>query len=101
MQTRRFIRLSGMVLAAMLTLLVGSVRADGSKLEGTWDVILKWPEATCTRTACIGGCHASRKAPAGKIALQGCPGGTASGRATGEGWSGPESHVALALRRIG
>src|SRR5262245_19517389 len=52
MQTRRFIRLSGMVLAVMLTLLVGSVKADGSKLEGTWDVILKWPEATCARTAC-------------------------------------------------
>jgi len=36
MQTTRFTRLSGMMLAVMLTLLVGTVRADGSKLEGTW-----------------------------------------------------------------
>src|SRR5262245_61818823 len=52
MQTQRLTRLSGMVLAIMLTLLVGSVRADDSQLEGTWDVILKWPKATCDITAC-------------------------------------------------
>ncbi len=33
MQTQRFTRISGMVLAVMLTLLIGSVRADDSKLE--------------------------------------------------------------------
>lgn len=36
MQTQRFTRLSGMALAIMLTLLVGSVRAGDSKCEGTW-----------------------------------------------------------------
>ena len=35
MQTRRFTRLPGLALAVLLTLLVGSVGADGSKLEGT------------------------------------------------------------------
>ena len=43
MQTQRFTRLSGMVLAVMLTLLVGSVRADDRTLEGTWDVTLTIP----------------------------------------------------------
>jgi hypothetical protein len=36
MQTRLFTRLSGMALAVMLTLLVGSAGADDNKLEGTW-----------------------------------------------------------------
>ena len=52
MQTKQFTRLSGMVLAVMLTLLIGSVRAHDSKLEGTWDVILKFPQETCDRTEC-------------------------------------------------
>ena len=42
MQTQRFTRLSGMALAVMLTLLVGSVGADDRKLEGTWDVTLQF-----------------------------------------------------------
>ena len=50
MQTTRFTRLSGMMLAVMLTLLVGTVRADGSKLEGTWLNEVKI--VTCTRAAC-------------------------------------------------
>lgn len=47
MQTRWFTQLPGLALAVLLTLLVGSVRADGSKLEGTWDVILKFPASSC------------------------------------------------------
>jgi hypothetical protein len=47
MQTQRFTRLSGMALAIMLTLLVGSVRAGDSKLEGTWDVTLRFPASSC------------------------------------------------------
>lgn len=47
MQTQRFTRLSGMALAVMLTLLVGSVRAGDSTLEGTWDVTLRFPASSC------------------------------------------------------
>ena len=37
MQTIRFMRLSGLALAVLLTLLVGSVQAEGRRgLEGTW-----------------------------------------------------------------
>ena len=52
MKMRLLIQIPGMTLAVLLTLLIGSVRADDSKLEGTWDVTLKWPKATCDRTAC-------------------------------------------------
>ncbi len=52
MRTRQLTRFPGLALAVLLTLLVCSVRADDSKLEGTWDVTLKWPKATCDRTAC-------------------------------------------------
>ena len=38
MPTRRFIRLPGLALAVLCTLLVGSVGAHDSKLEGTWNV---------------------------------------------------------------
>jgi hypothetical protein len=50
MQTTRFTRLSGMVLAVMLTLLVGSVKADDRNLEGTWNVTLNFGrcDATCS-----------------------------------------------------
>jgi hypothetical protein len=40
MQTRLFTQLPGLALAVLFTILVGSVRADDSKLEGTWDVTL-------------------------------------------------------------
>jgi hypothetical protein len=46
MQTQRFTRLSGMALAVMLTLLIGSVRADDSQLEGTWDVTVTFLECS-------------------------------------------------------
>jgi hypothetical protein len=52
MQTRRFTHLPGMALAVVFTMLVGSVGADDSKLEGTWDVTLKFPEETCDRCGC-------------------------------------------------
>jgi hypothetical protein len=39
-----------MLLAVMLTLLVGSVRADDRTLEGTWDVTLRFPESSCNNT---------------------------------------------------
>ena len=52
MQTRRFTQLPGLALAVLLTLLVGSVGADDSKLEGTWDVTLQFPEETCDRPEC-------------------------------------------------
>jgi hypothetical protein len=61
MQTRRFTRIPGMTLAVMLTLLVGQGLVFGhddgdrtapSKLEGAWDVTLKFPEKTCDRTEC-------------------------------------------------
>jgi CubicO group peptidase (beta-lactamase class C family) len=38
MQTRRFTHLSSLALVALLTLLVSSVGADGSKLKGPWTV---------------------------------------------------------------
>jgi len=56
MQTRRFTRLPGMTLAVMLTMLVGQGlvfghddgdRTEPRKLEGTWNVILNFPEDTC------------------------------------------------------
>ena len=56
MQTTRFTHLSGLALAVLFTLLVGSVGADNSlitrhKLEGTWDVTLRFscehPQCPC------------------------------------------------------
>lgn len=56
MQTRRFTRLPGLALAVLLTLLVGSVGAEPSTLEGTWDAIGRFPESTCTAPCtCPGG----------------------------------------------
>jgi hypothetical protein len=61
MQTRRSTQLSRLALAALLTLLVGQVPVFGNddreegehrKLEGTWDVILRFPEETCARAEC-------------------------------------------------
>jgi hypothetical protein len=52
MQTRLFTRLPSLALAVLFTLLVGSVGADDSKLEGTWDVTLQFPEETCNRPEC-------------------------------------------------
>ena len=54
MQTRRFTRLPGITLAVLLTLLVGSVGADESKLEGTWDVTTMFPQPTCDLCGCPG-----------------------------------------------
>jgi len=42
MQTRQFTRFPGLALAVLFTLLAGSVGADDSKLEGTWDVTLQF-----------------------------------------------------------
>jgi hypothetical protein len=49
MQMRRFTQLPGLTLAVLLTLLVGSVGADDSKLKGTWNVDLQFGrcDATC------------------------------------------------------
>jgi hypothetical protein len=57
MQRRLFIGLPNLALAVLFTLLVGSVGADDRKgddhtLEGTWDVILQFPEETCNRSEC-------------------------------------------------
>ncbi len=54
MQTTRFTLLPGLALAVLLTMLVGSVGADDSKLEGTWNVTVRFPvcDAICT---CPGG----------------------------------------------
>jgi hypothetical protein len=59
MQTRHNTLIASLALAGMLTLLVGqgfgqdaSDRAAPRKLEGTWDVILKFPKRTCDRTEC-------------------------------------------------
>jgi hypothetical protein len=49
MQTRLFTHLPGLALAVLFTMLVGSVGADNSKLEGTWNVTLRFPEETCDR----------------------------------------------------
>ena len=54
MQTTRFTLPSGLALAVLLTLLVGSVGADDRTLEGTWDVTLQFPEETCDRCGCPG-----------------------------------------------
>ena len=54
MQTTRFTQLSGMALAVMLTLLVGSVRADDRNLEGTWNVTLNF--GRCEAFPCINCC---------------------------------------------
>jgi hypothetical protein len=56
MQTRRYTRVPGMILAVMLTLLVGQGlvfghgdgdRTEPSELEGTWNVTLRFPDCTC------------------------------------------------------
>jgi hypothetical protein len=53
MQTRRCTHLPGLTLAVLLTMLVGSVGADDRrKLEGTWDVTLRFPKETCDRPEC-------------------------------------------------
>jgi hypothetical protein len=52
MQTTRFTQLSGLALAVLFTMLVGSVGADDSKLEGTWNVTLRFPQETCDRPEC-------------------------------------------------
>ena len=54
MQTRLFTQLPGLALAVLFTMLVGSVGADDSKLEGTWNVTVRFPvcDAICT---CPGG----------------------------------------------
>jgi len=52
MQTRRFTHLPSLALVVLTALLIGSVRADDRKLEGTWDVTLQFPEETCVRTEC-------------------------------------------------
>jgi hypothetical protein len=52
MKMRRFTQIPGMAFAVLLALLVGSVGANDSKLEGTWDVILRFPEETCNRAEC-------------------------------------------------
>jgi hypothetical protein len=52
MQTRLLTQLPSLALAVLFTMLVGSVGADDSKLEGTWDVTLQFPEETCNRTEC-------------------------------------------------
>src|SRR5262249_23533672 len=52
MQTRLCTQLPSLALAVLFTLLVGSVRAGDSILEGTWDVTLKCPKETCDRTEC-------------------------------------------------
>jgi hypothetical protein len=63
MQTRRYTRLPGMTLAVMLTLLVGQGlvfgRDDGDrteprKLEGTWNVTLRFPVCS-SQCPCPGG----------------------------------------------
>jgi hypothetical protein len=52
MQTTRFTHLLGLALAVLCTLLVGSVGADNRKLEGTWNVTLRFPQETCDRPEC-------------------------------------------------
>ena len=61
MPTRLCTPLPGLALAVMLALLVGPGQAFGQddgdraaprKFEGTWDVTLKFPKATCDRTEC-------------------------------------------------
>jgi hypothetical protein len=56
MQTTRFTRLLGITLTVMLTLPVGQGlvfghddgdRTASNKLEGTWDVTLRFPESSC------------------------------------------------------
>ena len=52
MQTRLLTQLLSLALAVLFTMLVGTVRADDRKLEGTWDVTLQFPEETCNRPEC-------------------------------------------------
>ena len=52
MQTRRFPHLAGLALAVLFTILAGSVGADDSELEGTWNVTLRFPQETCDRPEC-------------------------------------------------
>jgi hypothetical protein len=55
MHMRLLTLLPGLTLAVLFTLLVGSVGADGRKLEGTWNVTLRFPQETCDRPECGGG----------------------------------------------
>jgi len=61
MQTRRFTRLPGMILAVMLTLLVGSARADEKQITGTWIVTITFPvcsaECPCPPATSVPGLH--------------------------------------------
>jgi hypothetical protein len=52
MHPKGFTQLLGLGLAVLFTMLVGRVGADDSKLEGTWDVTLQFPEETCNRPEC-------------------------------------------------
>ena len=57
MKMRRFTPIPSMTLVVLLATLLGSVGADDRKgddrkLEGTWDVILRFPEETCNREEC-------------------------------------------------
>ena len=54
MQTRRFTQLPGLALAVLLTLLVGMQQRQPSKLVGTWNVTLMFPDCTAICT-CPGG----------------------------------------------
>jgi hypothetical protein len=54
MKTRQFTRLTGMVLAVLLTLLVGRVGADDRKLEGTWNVTMHF--GRCEAFPCVNCC---------------------------------------------
>ena len=55
MKIRLLTQLSSMALAVLLAMLVSSAGADDRKLEGTWDVILQFPEDTCMKCGCPGG----------------------------------------------
>jgi hypothetical protein len=67
MKIRLLTQIPGMTLAVLLTLLVGQDLVFGhdddcrepSKLEGTWDVTLRFPKDTCNNPAC-GGCPGGR-----------------------------------------
>lgn len=58
MKMKLLTQVPGMTLVVLLTLAVGSVKADGGKLEGTWDAILRFPQETCDRPEC--GCPGGR-----------------------------------------
>jgi hypothetical protein len=52
MQTRLSTHLAGLALAILCTMLVGSARAGDSKLAGTWEVAVTFPQETCDRLEC-------------------------------------------------